>query len=234
MRKGEEKRQEILAVAERLFCLKGYRETSVQDILDVLKASKGGFYHHFESKEMVLETLCAQRAGKAAVLAESKLAKATSPMERINTVLHGMMPLRREEVTFLTMLLPQLFTQEGRTVCLAYQEALREAFLPMMERELDAAIRAEAIFPPGEDSVADLMLTLMNRCWLHVAQMLLNTIKTAQRPEPAMLMDELALYRAAFERLLDAPFGSVEIIRLDEWFDVAQGVERRISLPMEG
>lgn len=234
MRKGEEKRQEILAVAERLFCLKGYRETSVQDILDVLKASKGGFYHHFESKEMVLETLCAQRAHKAAALAEGKLAAMDTPMERINAVLHGMMPLRREEITFLTMLLPQLFTQEGRTVCLAYQEALREAFLPMMERELDAAIEAGIIFPPGEDSVADLVLTLMNRCWLHAAQVLLNTIKTAQRPEPGVLMDELALYRAAFERLLDAPFGSVEIIRLDEWYDVAQGVERRISLPMEG
>lgn len=234
VRKGEEKRQEILTVAERLFCLKGYRETSVQDILDVLKTSKGGFYHHFESKEMVLETLCAQRAEKAAALTEKKLADAQAPMERINAVLHGMMPLRREEVPFLTMLMPQLFTQEGRTVCLAYQDALRDAFLPLMERELDAAQQGDVICPPGEDSVADLVLTLMNRCWLHVAQLLLNTIKTAQRPEPAALMDELAIYRAALERLLDAPFGSVEIIRLDEWYDVAQGVERRIALPMGG
>ena len=71
MRKGEEKKQEILTVAERLFCLKGYRETSVQDILDVLKASKGGFYHYFESKEAVLETLCTERAQKAKAQAES-------------------------------------------------------------------------------------------------------------------------------------------------------------------
>ena len=70
-----------------------------------------------------------------------------------------------------------------------------------MERELDAAQQGDVICPPGEDSVADLVLTLMNRCWLHVAQLLLNTIKTAQRPEPAALMDELAIYRAALERL---------------------------------
>lgn len=65
MRKGDEKRQEMLAVAERLFCTKGYEATSVQDILDVLPCSKGGFYPHFASKEMVLDTLCTQRAERA-------------------------------------------------------------------------------------------------------------------------------------------------------------------------
>lgn len=234
MRKGEEKRQDILNVAERLFCLKGYRETSVQDILDVLKTSKGSFYHHFDSKESVLETLCVQRAKNAADAAVRALAGIADPMARINAVLHGMTPLRREETSFLAMLLPQMFTPEGRTVCHGYQEALREAFLPLLDAVLDEARAAEVIFPPCEDSVADVLLTLMNHCWFHAAQRLLADIKTAQRPEPAALLDELTVYRAAMERLLDAPFGTVEIIRLQEWYDVAQMLERRIALPMEG
>lgn len=62
MRKGDEKRQAILDVAEKLFYTKGYEATSVQDILDVLDTSKGSFYHHFESKEQVLgHPLCATR-----------------------------------------------------------------------------------------------------------------------------------------------------------------------------
>ena len=55
MRKGEEKRQELLNAAEKLFCAKGYEGTSVQDILNVAEMSKGGFYHHFASKEDVRE-----------------------------------------------------------------------------------------------------------------------------------------------------------------------------------
>ena len=39
MRKGEAKRQEMLAAAERLFLSRGYDATSVQDILDDLHAS---------------------------------------------------------------------------------------------------------------------------------------------------------------------------------------------------
>jgi len=65
MRKGDQTRQDMLAAAERLFLSRGYEATSVQDILNVLHASKGGFYHHFSSKEDVLKLLCTQRAERA-------------------------------------------------------------------------------------------------------------------------------------------------------------------------
>lgn len=35
----------------KLFSLKGFESTSIHDILDAVKASKGGFYCHFASKE---------------------------------------------------------------------------------------------------------------------------------------------------------------------------------------
>ena len=43
MKKGELKKQEIMETAEILFCKKGYEQTSIQDILDKLKTSKGSF-----------------------------------------------------------------------------------------------------------------------------------------------------------------------------------------------
>lgn len=233
MRKGEEKRLDILTVAEKMFCQKGYKETSVQDILDALNTSKGSFYHHFESKEQVLATLCIQRAQKSAETCMRVLGTVAEPMARINTVFHSIMPLRREEVAFLSMLLPQISTPEGRTVCLAYQDALHDAFTPLLDAVLDEARAAGLIFPPTEDGQSDILLTLLNRCWLHVAQTLLESIKKAQRPEPAALLDELTVYRAAIERLLDAPYGTVELIRLQEWYEVAQLVEHRVAAHMD-
>ena len=79
MRKGEEKKQEIMRVAERLFCRNGFRETGVQDILDALKISKGAFYHYFESKDAVLEMICAEHAGAAAVRPVVDLPPAPAP-----------------------------------------------------------------------------------------------------------------------------------------------------------
>ena len=48
----------ILNVAFRLFMEKGYEHTSIQDIIDNLGGlSKGAIYHHFKSKEDILEAV---------------------------------------------------------------------------------------------------------------------------------------------------------------------------------
>ena len=49
-----EPRQEILRAAARLFQQRGYHATSMNDVAAALKLSKGGLYHHFESKDEIL------------------------------------------------------------------------------------------------------------------------------------------------------------------------------------
>jgi len=47
-------RQEILRTAARLFQQQGYDATSMNDVAAALKLSKGGLYHHFQSKDEIL------------------------------------------------------------------------------------------------------------------------------------------------------------------------------------
>lgn len=213
MRKGEEKRQEMLNVAERLFCLKGYDATSVQDILDVLHISKGGFYHYFASKEAVLESL-------------------TDPAERLNAVLRAFMPLRKEDTAFMAMLLPLIQGPEGRAMRLCYQEALEAAFLPLLEQELDAAQQAGVIMPQVMDC-APMILHLLSKCWYDAAQHLLQQAKKAQEHSAAALLGMLDQYRRGVEVLLDAPFGSIVIADLKEWNALSEVLLRRMRLPLQ-
>ena len=76
LKKGDARRGELLAAAEKLFYTKGYENTSVQDILDAVGFSKGGFYHHFDSKLAVLEAICQQRAEE---LSQSAMQAAGQP-----------------------------------------------------------------------------------------------------------------------------------------------------------
>jgi TetR/AcrR family transcriptional regulator, cholesterol catabolism regulator len=46
--------QEILRSAARLFQQRGYDATSMNDVAAALKLSKGGLYHHFQSKDEIL------------------------------------------------------------------------------------------------------------------------------------------------------------------------------------
>jgi AcrR family transcriptional regulator len=51
---GSDSRQEILRTAARLFQQRGYDATSMNDIAAALQLSKGGLYHHFQSKDEIL------------------------------------------------------------------------------------------------------------------------------------------------------------------------------------
>ena len=57
----EQTLEKIIDTSTRLFCEKGYEQTSIQDILDELHLSKGGLYHHFKSKEEILEAVLNKR-----------------------------------------------------------------------------------------------------------------------------------------------------------------------------
>jgi TetR/AcrR family transcriptional regulator, cholesterol catabolism regulator len=47
-------KQEILRTAARLFQQRGYDATSMNDVAAALRLSKGGLYHHFQSKDEIL------------------------------------------------------------------------------------------------------------------------------------------------------------------------------------
>lgn len=210
MRKGEEKRQELLNAAEKLFCAKGYEGTSVQDILNVAEMSKGGFYHHFASKEDVIKALCARHAERALAYTEDALSKAESSMGRINAVLRGFMPLRREESTFIDMLRPVMNTPEGRAIAMTYQDALETVFLPLLKAEIAAAAAVEVVCPPVKDAES-MILNLVNHCWMQAV---------ANQIDQLDMLNLLSKYRRAVEVLLDAPYGSVEIVRVEEMDEV--------------
>ncbi len=73
VKEAKERRDEILDVAERLFCKKGFDNTSTNDILEAIGIARGTLYYHFKSKEDILdamiERLTNQMLEKAAVIA---------------------------------------------------------------------------------------------------------------------------------------------------------------------
>jgi len=55
IKEPEIRKGEILDAAEKLFVTKGYDDTTINDILEMVKIAKGTFYYHFKSKEDVLD-----------------------------------------------------------------------------------------------------------------------------------------------------------------------------------
>jgi AcrR family transcriptional regulator len=79
------RRDEILTAAYKLFVRHGYEATTVNALIDELGLSKGAFYHHFASKDEVLQALARRMAEemykKALPLVERR---DLSPLDKLN------------------------------------------------------------------------------------------------------------------------------------------------------
>ena len=51
------RRDELLGIAARLFAEKGFRNTTVRDIADAAGILSGSLYHHFDSKESMVDEI---------------------------------------------------------------------------------------------------------------------------------------------------------------------------------
>ena len=51
------RRDELLAIAAELFASKGFRNTTVRDIADAAGILSGSLYHHFDSKESMVDEI---------------------------------------------------------------------------------------------------------------------------------------------------------------------------------
>ena len=82
----EERRNEIIETAGKLFEEKGYEQTQVQDIVNEIGVAKGLFYYYFKSKDEGMEEL-ADRYADAIIDAVNKLIdKDISTFDKINRI----------------------------------------------------------------------------------------------------------------------------------------------------
>src|SRR5437868_13012173 len=51
------RREELLAIAAGLFAEKGFKNTTVRDIADAAGILSGSLYHHFDSKESMVDEI---------------------------------------------------------------------------------------------------------------------------------------------------------------------------------
>ena len=64
VKEAEERREEILDAAEKLFAAKGFDNTSTGDILDAVGIARGTLYYHFKSKEDILDGVIQRITGR--------------------------------------------------------------------------------------------------------------------------------------------------------------------------
>jgi len=212
MKKGDIRKQEIMNTAEGLFCQKGYEQTSIQDILDILNSSKGSFYHHFIGKEALLEAICAKRAGQGARTILSSVDDSYPASRNLNLLLSGMIPFRNEKMVFLLMLLPVFRLPEGRMIRLCYCDALTDLFIHAVADQLKKGHASGELYCIEPEITADMILSLVNRLWVRICGMIIASEEKNAETDISSCLVMTERYRQCIEQIISLPFGSLELI----------------------
>jgi AcrR family transcriptional regulator len=81
--KGEDRKQRILAVAERLLARNGWRNTSLAQIAKEAGVTTAGVLHHFESKEQLLNAVLDARDADDAIHADYRSGDLITELSRV-------------------------------------------------------------------------------------------------------------------------------------------------------
>lgn len=88
VKEAEERKNEILDVAERLFGIRGFDHTSTNDILKEVGIARGTLYYHFKSKEDILDAIIDRMTGQMIENAASVINRREIPvLERLMMVI---------------------------------------------------------------------------------------------------------------------------------------------------
>ena len=233
MKKGEMMREQILQTAEELFFAHGYDQTSIQDILDQLHLSKGGFYHHFPSKEAILSEICQRHAEAAAQrLEESFALKREQSIVRVNRILERVNLLGWGDEAFSALALRICYQQGDVLIRERLKSVMYDRLQPLLDAAIQSGIAQGAFFTRLPAFAARTALTLVSQPDDDSYALLAREPDNPDRVLEAL--DILNAGREAVELLLGAPYGSITIYDPERVVNDYMNAAKRLNMQNGG
>jgi AcrR family transcriptional regulator len=221
VKEHDERREEILDTAQQLFSQKGYEQTAVQDITTTIGIAKGTFYHYFASKLDLLDELIERMIDFAISMIEPIIADPDmSALEKLDRFLDSIARWKLENKVFFLDIMRPYFGPDNTIFRQKANEASLAKVAPLLAKVINQGM-AEGVFDiPHPVEVARVVLRLSQGLGEETAAFLLNGDFDSTSFDT--LACKLVVYHTAVERLLKAPAGSIELIKLDDlrkWFE---------------
>lgn len=209
----ERRRDELLDCAQSLFFERGYDRTTVNDIIEKAGVSKGGFYHHFASKEEMLEVLAARLARDSVARVRDILDEpGLDALARLNAFLARARRLRVEDAPRIRAMFDVVFKPENIVLYHRLNAAVSAVMAPVLACIIEQGKREGRFDVPDARAVADLVLQLGAATHDAVARAIVASGTPDAETAADALDERLQLQGIGIARILGIPDGSVVLV----------------------
>jgi AcrR family transcriptional regulator len=206
----EDRRRELLDHAQALFFERGYDATSVNDVIAAAGTSKGAFYHHFPSKESLLEALAERLAHQSIAQVQHVLDDPSlSAVERLNRFLERTRQLKVESAPELLAAFAAVFRSENVVLYHRLNTALVAVMAPVLARIIAQGVDEGFFDTPDPQVTAEMLLSIGASSHQAVARAILATTPEERDAAADLLDRHLQLQGLAIDRILGLPDGTV-------------------------
>jgi AcrR family transcriptional regulator len=156
------RRDAFLDVAQRLIQTKGYEAMSIQDLLNELEASKGAFYHYFDSKQELLEAVVERFAdGAMASLAPVLNDPDLPALAKLERVFAGIASLKAEQKELMLAII-EVWNSDGNAIV---REKVRRLsariMIPLFSAVVQQGVAEGTVHVDSADETAHVLVSLM-------------------------------------------------------------------------
>ena len=203
---ADETRGAIVRESVRLFTERGYENTAVQAIIDSVGVSKGAFYHHFASKEGVVEEITEDYIAEGlermhAVTGEEGL----STVEKLNRLIETTHVYKAQRQDTREAMEQAFADDRNSKLEKAIVSRLRAGTVPLFTRILEEGISRGELQIAGAELHAEILFQLL----LGMKELLRE--KRRAGTDPDTVNGILSVYADAVCRLLTLPGGAIRL-----------------------
>ena len=204
------RREAFLDVAQRLVQTKGYEAMSIQDVLVELEASKGAFYHYFDSKQALLEAVVERFAdGAMASLAPVLDDPRLPALIKLERVFAGIASLKAEQKELMLAII-EVWNSDGNAIVREKVRRLSERIMiPLFSVVVQQGVDEGTVHVDSPDQTAAVLVSLMLG-FQQKATDLFIARQSGAIPFEAV-QRSVAAHTEAFERILGIPKGSLTL-----------------------
>jgi AcrR family transcriptional regulator len=167
----EATRERILQAAEAVFAQNGYHDTVMDEVVQAARASKGGVYFHFSSKEALFLALMDRLAEKMLSEIQEAMAGRDDPIGQVQSALEAALKaLSRHR------LLAKIVLLQGYGLGSAFETRkmeIYERFASVIRERLDQAVAMGALAPLDTEVTAYAWIGALNELivrWIHTGR----------------------------------------------------------------
>jgi AcrR family transcriptional regulator len=204
------RRDAFVGAAERLVYSKGYEQMSLQDVLDELDASRGAFYHYFESKVDLLEAVVERMVD--AVLAELTPLlddPAIGGVQKLGDLFTGIGRWKTDRQPMVLAVLRVWLSDENAVMREMLRQLTRVRITPVIARIVQQGIDESVFTVSSAEATAGVLVELILGIQEVAGRLYLARQDDAVTFEA--VEQTLAAFTQAFERILGLAAGSLHM-----------------------